>query len=238
MKITVLAMIAFLPVLSLQAQKTINDPNAEKRSISSFHGIEVGTGIDLQLTQGSTEEVAVSASSTEYRDRIVTVVENGILKIHYDSKLGSVNKRREPKNLRAYVSFKNIDLLNASTGAEVSWEGAIRAENLSLEVTTGALVNGSVDMGTLRVKQNTGSRITLTGKAGSLWVDGDTGSKFTGDELVAGTCNVSVSTGAKVSVRAEKEMEAKASTGGQVKYAGAAVIKSVKASSGGTISRI
>ena len=54
------------------AQKTINDANAEKRTVGSFHGIAVATGIELTLTKGSTEEVAVSASEVEFRNKIVT----------------------------------------------------------------------------------------------------------------------------------------------------------------------
>ena len=43
----------------LFAQKTINDANAEKRNVGSFHGVEVATGIKLVLSQGNTEDVAV-----------------------------------------------------------------------------------------------------------------------------------------------------------------------------------
>ena len=79
----------------LLAQKTINDANAEKRNVSGFHGIDVATGIHLILTEGNSEEVAVSAATVEFRNRIVTKVEGGILKIHYDSKAGAINKRKE-----------------------------------------------------------------------------------------------------------------------------------------------
>ena len=71
-----------------QAQKIINDPNAEARKLNgSFEGISVGGGIDLYLSMGD-EAVAISASKTEYRDRIKTEIENGVLKIWYDSKIG------------------------------------------------------------------------------------------------------------------------------------------------------
>ncbi len=40
--------------VSLLAQQTINDPHAEVRDVKGFHGIKVGTGIQLVLTQGST----------------------------------------------------------------------------------------------------------------------------------------------------------------------------------------
>lgn len=220
------------------AQKTINDPNAEKRTVSSFHGIEVGTGIELNLTEGNTEEVAVSASTTEFRDKIVTRVENGILKIQYETKMGSINKKKESKDLKAYVSYKTLDLLHATTGAEVKINGVLKSSSLDMKANTGALVDGEVDIAALKVSQNTGSKITLSGKAEKLDIDGDTGSKFKGEEMSTSNCNVTVSTGAIVSVKAEKELQAKANTGGVIKYKGNASIKEIKTNTGGSVTRI
>src|SRR5215218_1232011 len=91
--------------LLVQAQKVINDPNAEPRKVNSFTGIDVSGGIDVVISAGD-EAVAVSASRQEYRDRIKTEVENGILKIWYDSKWGiSINGN---KNLKAYISYKTL----------------------------------------------------------------------------------------------------------------------------------
>ena len=224
--------------VAVMAQKTINDPNAEKRTVSSFHGIEVGTGIELSLTQSNTEDVAVSAAKTEHRDRIITKVENGILKIHYDSKMGSVNKIKESKNLKAYVSFKTLDVLNANTGADVEIVGALKSNILSIKANTGALIDGEVEVTTLKVSQNTGSKISFSGRADNLAVDGDTGSKFKGEDMATSNCNVTVSTGARVSVKAEKELQVKANTGGVVRYKGNAYIKEIKTNTGGTVSKI
>jgi hypothetical protein len=233
-----LSFFALVLSFSLMAQKTINDPNAEKRTVGSFHGIEVGTGIELTLTQGNTEEVAVSAAKTEHRDRIVTKVEKGILKIHYDSKMGAVNKKKESKNLKAYVSFKTLDLLNANTGADVDIVGSIKSNSLDINANTGALIDGEVDVTTLKVSQNTGSKVNLSGRASNLTVDGDTGSKFKGEDMTTSNCNVTVSTGAIVSVKAEKELQVKANTGGVVRYKGNASIKEIKTNTGGTVSKI
>lgn len=220
------------------AQKTINDLNAEKRTVTSFHGIEVATGIELTLTEGGTEEVAVSAATIEYRDKIVTKVENGILKIYYDNKVGAVNKRKESHDLKAYVSFKSLDKIEATTGAHVDIDGTLKSSSLDLKANTGALVKGQVDITDLKVSQNTGSKITLSGKAGKLEIDGDTGSKFLGEELATTNCNAKVSTGAQITVIAESGLEAKANTGGWVKYKGNASIREIKTSTGGSVKRI
>ncbi|MGQ0739450.1 MAG: head GIN domain-containing protein [Bacteroidota bacterium] len=224
--------------LALIAQKTVNDPNAEKRTVGSFHGIDVGTGIELTLSHGSSEEVAVSASAAEFRDRIVTKVENGILKIHYESKTGAINKKNETKSLKAYVSYKSLDKLHAGTGADVEITGVLQASSLDMKANTGAEINGKVDIGTLTVDQSTGSRVTLTGKADKLETDASTGSRFTGDDLTTVNCNVKVSTGAKVTVNADKELQVKASTGGIVKYKGNAGIREIKTNTGGVVSKI
>ena len=220
------------------AQKTVNEPNAEKRTVSGFHGIDVGTGIELTLTHGNTEEVAVSASTVEFRDRIVTKVENGILKIHYETKTGSINKKNETKSLKAYVSYKTLDKLHASTGAEVEITGVLQASSLDMKANTGAEISGKVDIGTLTVDQSTGSRVTLTGKADKLEADGSTGSRFTGEDMNTSNSEVRVSTGAKVSVNADKELQVKASTGGIVRYKGNAGIREIKTHTGGVVSKI
>lgn len=220
------------------AQKTINDPNAEQRTVGSFHGIEVSTGIDLMLTKGATEDVAVSASDIKYRDKIVTEVVNGILKIHYDTKTGAINRKDQAKGLRAYVSYKTLDLLHVSTGAKVNIEGQLETASLDLKASTGALVKGDVNIGYMKVDQSTGSKITLSGKVDKLDADGDTGSKFMGEDLMTDTCNVAMSTGAGIYISVEKELYVKANTGGYIKYKGNAGIRDIKTNTGGNVSKI
>jgi len=232
-----LLLLAGLVTTSL-AQKTINDANAEKRTVGSFHGIDVATGIELTLTKGTTEEVAVSASEIEFRDKIVTEVVNGILKIHYETKTGAINKRNESKRLKAYVSYKSLDLLHVTTGAEVNIEGVLEATTLELKANTGGLVKGEINIGTLNVDQNTGSKITLTGKVDKLEAQGDTGSKFMGENLNTNTCVVEMSTGAGIYISVEKELNVKANTGGYIKYKGNAGIREIKTNTGGTVSKI
>lgn len=222
----------------LEAQTTINDPDAVRREISGFHGIEVATGIELYLTTGTTEAVAVSASSPEFKEKIITEVKDGILKIYYENKLKSINRKKESKQLRAYVSCKILNQLYVNTGAYVKVEGVLNTDMLEMKVNTGAQVNGAVAIQALDIKQNTGSKIVLSGKVEKLDINSDTGSKFSGEGLLAGSCNISVSTGAVVAVHAEKQLDVKASTGGIVRYKGTAAIREIKTSSGGSVTKI
>ena len=101
-------------MLSSRAQKTIvHDPNAQVRAVKGYHGIEVGSAIDLYLSQGDEETVVVSARDERWRDRIITEVVDGILKIRLQSGHFSTGNNK----LKAYVSFSALDKLSAS-GAE------------------------------------------------------------------------------------------------------------------------
>src|SRR5262245_26423656 len=104
-------------IVTASAQKTVNDANAEKRNVSGFHAIEVSGGIDLYLSQGE-EAVAVSAAKIEYRDKIITEVVNGVLKIRFDWKSNFKIDWGNHK-LKAYVSVKNLDALHASGGSDI-----------------------------------------------------------------------------------------------------------------------
>lgn len=238
MKQVFLAIGVIFTGIMANAQSTVHDPNAEKRAVGSFHGIEVATGIELTLTQGGQEEVAVSASTPAFRDKIITRVEKGILKIYYETKTGAINRKNETKGLKAYVSCRELDHLYASTGAEVEILGVLTGKDLDMKANTGAEIRGKVQLVSLKLDQDTGSKVTLSGQSGKLQAEGSTGSKFTGEDMNAGHCQVQVSTGARVSIRAEKELQVKASTGGTVKYRGNAGIREIKTNTGGTVSRI
>src|SRR5215213_3772657 len=157
MKQVLLFFIASFLVLSSFAQdKIINDPNAEQRTVSSFHALQVSQGIDVILKQGSTEAVAVSAVETEYRDRIKTEVINGVLKIYYDIKLWKELKNRD-KKLKAYVSFKNLDRLNCSSGAEVKIDGSLNTATLAVNLSSGGRLTGDIKATSLEIEQSSGS---------------------------------------------------------------------------------
>ncbi len=214
------------------AQKTINDPNAEARKVSSFSGIDVSGGIDLYVSAGD-EAVAVSASKPEYRDRIKTEVENGILKIWYDSKLGiSINGN---KNLKAYVSYKTLKSLEASGGSDVNVDGSIVTNDFSLHVSGGSDFNGAVSVSKLNVRQSGGSDVKISGKATNLDVEASGGSDFKGYDLIADVCALQASGASDIEITANREISARASGASDIHYKGTPTVKEARASGASSV---
>lgn len=215
-----------------QAQKVINDPNAEPRQVGSFTGIDVSGGIDILISPGD-EAVAVSASKPEYRNRIRTAVENGVLKIWYDSKWGigiSGNK-----NLKAYVSYKTLKSLEASGGSDINAEETIRSNDLVLRVSGGSDFRGNVEAAKLTVKQSGGSDVRISGKATNLSVDASGGSDFKGYDLVAEVCDLEASGACDIEVTANRELSARASGASDIHYKGNPSVKETKASGASSV---
>ncbi len=238
MKQLFISLITLMSLSTFAQDKTIvNDANAEKRSLSSaFTAITVSDGVDLYLSQGTEESIAVSASEQKYMDRFKTVVEEGNLKIYFDNKglnwLGS-----ERRKLKAYVSFKTLEKLHASSGAGVNMKSLLTVNKLECSFTSGAQFTGEVNIAQLTVSQNSGSSFEISGKTGELQVDVSSGAIFKGYELAVDFCEAKATSGGGVRITVNKELNAKANSGGGIRYKGAAIIKDLNVSSGGMVKK-
>jgi hypothetical protein len=238
MNILLFATISLVSLSSLaQGGKVIRDPNAQKRSVSGFHAIRVSGGIDLYLNQAGEEAVAVSASSPEYRDRIRTEVEGGVLKIYMDNDHSHWGNWRSGKKLKAYVSCKVLDALAASGGSDVYIEEAVKTDKLDLHLAGGSDLRGKVDAHELSIIQSGGSDTYLSGTASRLSVHASGGSDFHGNDLASDNCRVEASGGSDIHVVVNKELNVNASGGSDVYYSGSGVIRESHSSGSSSISR-
>ncbi len=217
----ILLMGLLLSMLTTQAQKTMNDDNAVKREARGFHAIAVADGIDLYLSQGNEEAVAVSAAEQEYRDRIQVEVREGVLRIYLDKKMPwgfSWNN----KHLKAYVSFKNLDKLKASGGSDVLVDGTLNLAALDMELSGGSDFKGTVKAETFTLSASGGSDARISGSAGKLVINANGGSDVHAYDLVTDYCTVASSGGSDVFITVNKELTGSASGGSDIHYKGTA----------------
>ena len=235
-KISLLLFAALAGVLAFAQDKIINDPNAEARSVGGFHAIKISNGIDLIIKQGSTEAVAVSAATKEYRDNIKTEVVAGVLKIYFDTKWYK-NWSSNGKKLKAYVSFKQLDLLDGSSGSSTTVDGNLTAASLKIELSSGAGFKGMLEAGSLVVDGSSGAIAHISGKAQTASLEASSGAGVHGFDLVSDKCDADASSGGAIEVSVNKELSAEASSGGDIRYKGAGVITKVSTGSGGSVKK-
>jgi type 1 fimbria pilin len=224
--------------MTAAAQKTVNDPNAEKRTVASFHAIKMESGIDLFLSQGE-EAVAVSAADVSSRDKIRTEVTNGVLRIYmpYEGQAVRISFRSN-KKLRAYVSYKTLESLSAGGGCDVVIDGTLKSAKLNLSVSGGSDFNGRIEAGNLQLSASGGSDVHMSGIATTLSIDASGGSDVKAFELAVENCDIEASGGSDISITANKELNVESSGGSDVHYKGSAVVKSARSSGGGSVKKV
>lgn len=219
-----------------QETKVITDPNAVTRSASgSFTGISVSSGIDLYLTRGNEKSIAVSASDQKHLDRLITEVVNGTLKIYCDNK--GVSPKSDNRKLKAYVSFNSPEKLNVSAGPDVILNGSIKADKLDMHVSSGAEFTGAINAKELVAEVNSGAGMKVTGSADKFTISVSSGADFKGYDFAVDYCDASASSGGAVHVTINKELVAKASSGGDIHYKGTGLIRDIQTSSGGAVKK-
>lgn len=214
-KILLFASIIFLG-LSAHAQKTVAESNAQKRAVKSFHSIDVSSGIKVLLTQGDKEELAVAAGDPAYLEYIETTVKDGVLKITRNQDWKFWNQWKNWK-VTVYLSYKDLKLIKANSGAHIS------GSNLSFN--------------NLEVNMSSGAYAELEGTTTDLSVEASSGAMFKGYNLTTTKCLAESSSGGGVQVNVSKELSARASSGGSIRYKGEGLIRDIKVGSGGTVKR-
>jgi hypothetical protein len=211
----------------------------QTRTVGDFSGISSATGIRVEITEGSENSVVVSASKDEFIDKMKTEVDkNGVLKIYMENKKGMGWNNRYNVKLYAYVTYKSINKLMASSGSSLESKNTIKSDALSIDVSSGATIEADIQTTDCDVMMSSGSETKIKGTAINIKLDASSGSTFKGADLATEICKASVSSGAEIKIGVSKKLSASASSGGSVKYKGNPEIERKAESSGGSIRKM
>lgn len=235
-KIPFLLFILFTVIFTSSAQtQLIVDPNAQVRALDrSFSKIKVSNGIDVFLSQSDTESLAVSAAEKKYADRIVTVIEGGQLRISYDH---NGNWNIGDKNLKVYISFKELSELNASGSSNIKIAGTLNSDKLLLRLSGSSDFSGNVKSRELVIDLSGSSDVKISGSASVLNLENSGASDFDGYDLAVDVCTTKSSGASDVNITVNKEINVQASGASDVYYRGNPVVKSLRSSGSSTVAR-
>lgn len=233
---TCVLLIAAYPALFAQDVTVINDKNAQERKVGSFHAIRVSSSFDVIIKQGNEEAVVVSASEDKYRSRIKTEVVNGVLRISYENE--SVWKwNTGDKKLRAYVSVKNLDMIDVSGACDVKIDGVLKTFKLKIELSGASSLKGEVDVNEMVVDQSGASNSKINGKATNINIEVSGASDFKGFDLVTENCKAQASGASDIRITVNKDLKVKASGASDVEYKGNAYISDFSTSGASSLKK-
>jgi hypothetical protein len=218
--------------------QTINDANAEPRNLSGFHVIKISNAFTVYISQGNEDAVAISASKAEYREKIITKVENGVLIIRFDDdKKFWKGWNGDKTKLKAYISIKKIDRLDVSGACDVFFEEGISSEDLTVRLSGASDLKGKIDAKKLSFDISGASDATISGNAAELSVEASGASDFKGFDMTTNYCTAEASGASSVNITVNKELNAKASGASSVRFKGEGLIRDIKTSGASNVTR-
>ncbi|MFK5889794.1 MAG: head GIN domain-containing protein [Flavobacteriaceae bacterium] len=207
------------------------DIETQERDISEdFTAIKVMQGIDVYLTSNNSTKLTVEADENII-DLLRTDVNNGTLKIYFEKNVWRATSRK------VYLSVPTLSSIVTTSGASVRFENTLKADKLSLRATSGADIYAHVDVTDLNSATTSGADIKINGLAKNFEASATSGSDIKASDLKADYVTVRVTSGADIRVYALKEINAKATSGGNIRYDGDPKVVNKTKNSGGRIRR-
>ncbi len=202
----------------------------EKRKIDTdFTRVKVSSGIDLHIRQGSKVSLTVEADENLH-EYIVTEVSGDQLKIYVDGNIWRAKSRK------VYLTVTTIEELRATSGSDVFSEGIISAKDLEVSTSSGADMRIEVEANNVTSSSSSGSDLRISGKAKTHSTSASSGSSVHAYNLESKEVTARVSSGADIGVFASESIDARATSGGDIRYRGNPEKVNKKTSSGGGVS--
>lgn len=211
--------------LSLKAQDTKNV------AVSNFSEVSVSAGIQVLITQGSSESAKIVANS-DVIDEVEVITSGNTVKVGWKSNWG-LNNSHKNRSAKVYISYKNLNRISASSGSSIKTENLLKTDHLEASASSGANIDAKVDCNELEVSISSGAAAVLTGKATNLRAEASSGANGNLLNLTAENAVAKASSGAALKVYATKALETAASSGGDIRYKGDASLRNSSSRSGG-----
>ncbi|MAO09034.1 MAG: DUF2807 domain-containing protein [Alteromonas sp.] len=203
----------------------------EERPVANFTAVRGSAGIDVFLTQGDENKVVVEADEN-LLEIIETRVDGNTLKITSDANIGRC------KSKKVHVTYTSLESIEASSGADVIGNSVIKSETLSLGSSSGADLEVEILAKEVYANTSSGADLKVSGTASRLIAEASSGSDLKARELEVITCKADASSGADIAVTVKNEIEASASSGGDIKYYGNPSDVSVKDGPSGNVRKM
>jgi hypothetical protein len=254
-KILSFALVLFAFVAQAQNKMgVIYDENVQVRKVPSFTSIRVSNAIELYISQSNKTEVAVSAKSEEYRDKIITEVVGGTLIIRMANNNKWWNWNDDDYKTKAYVSVKELYAITGSGATNIRIVNGLSAEKLKINLSGASDLKGDIKTGTLLTDLSGASSIKSAIRANAFSAKGSGASSFevtgSGDDLivdVSGACSVKMydylvkgasveaSGASSVKVNVSDILKVHATGASSIDYKGSASIKDMNSSGASSI---
>lgn len=203
----------------------------EREVTADFTEVRGSAGLEVYLIQGNENKIVVEADENLLQ-YIETDIEGGKLHVTTSENIGN------SKAKKVYVTFKELNVVEASSGADVTGNSVIKSQSLTLKSSSGADLEVEVFAQELTAKSSSGADLKISGKVSSLNADASSGSELDAKQLLVINCSAEASSGAEVTVNVQEKLETNVSSGGNINYYGNPISVNSNESHSGNVNKM
>ena len=185
----------------------------KERKAGYFNAIKVSSGIDVYLTQGSTESIKLEADDNLH-EYIKTEITGNTLKIYTDANI------RKAKAKVVYVTMKDIEEISVSSAGDVIGKNTIKAGELELSASSAGDIKLKIEVKKLYCDISSAGDISLEGTADELVADLSSAGDLKAYDLTTRIANVSTSSAGNAKITVTEKLKANTSSAGGIYYQG------------------
>jgi len=201
------------------------------RNVGSFDGVGVSGSFDVILVAGNEGKLDISVEEN-LAPYLITEVNNGNLKIRW--KKGT--NIRTSKSTKIKVHFKEINSLAMSGSGDISSEDVIRGKSLDMAVAGSGDIKLDIEVQKAESAVSGSGDIELSGKATEFEAAVSGSGDIEAYDLKTEKAELKVAGSGSIEISVEKELVARVSGSGDIKYKGQPRIEDIKVSGSGNVS--
>ena len=202
---------------------------SENRNVGSFRGIKSSAGIDVYLKKGSKESVRVEVSGTDIKN-VITEVSGDYLKIQMAE--GRYNRTR---TVKVYVTYVELTKISCSSASSIYADEIIKTRSLSLSASSAGSIDIGVDVESLTASVSSAAELELRGNAKRVELEASSAAKISGYDLETEEADCSASSAGSIRISVSQKIDARASSGADIRYRGNPMKTNTNSSSGGSV---
>lgn len=189
----------------------------EKRDLPTFTSISLGVSATVHLKQGSPQSVELKGDRDDIEE-IETEVSSGRLRIRREG--NGWFDWSSSRSVHIYITMKDIDGLSVSGSGKMISETVIKSDELGLSVSGSGDLVLDIDVAEVKSSVSGSGDVELRGKCryNKLTISGS--GEIDALDLLAEIAEIRISGSGDAEVHASKEIEARVSGSGSIRYKG------------------
>lgn len=195
-----------------------------RKITEDFTKVSAGEGLMVYVTQADEFSIKVEADDNVI-DLITTNIKDGKLRIRTSKNIGNATKN-------IFVSLPKVSALASSSGAHLETKNTIKASELEVDGSSGAILEIEVVSNEIDIDASSGANLRISGTADEALIDVSSGGNINAKNLQTQNCNADASSGGNIKVMVSRSLIADASSGGNISYSGDPTVETKKSVSG------